>query len=84
MFQEPFTGKTIMNEAGEFVSVKVVKGGVANSNINPAHGVDAISGGTITSVGVSDMIDVCLKNYLKFFISLKTDTIVRTDSLQTN
>lgn len=83
-FQEPFAGKTIMNEAGEFVSIKVVKGGVSNSNINPAHGVDAISGGTITSMGVSEMIDVCLKNYLQFFQSLKTDTIVKTDSLQTN
>jgi Na+-transporting NADH:ubiquinone oxidoreductase subunit C len=30
------------------------------------HGVDAISGGTITSNGVSDMILSNMKNYLEY------------------
>ncbi len=65
-FEAYFTGKTIFDENGDFVSVKVVKGGVSNSNINPAHGVDAISGGTITSNGVSDMLKDCLENYVPY------------------
>jgi Na+-transporting NADH:ubiquinone oxidoreductase subunit C len=64
-FQAQFVGKQIFDN-GQFVSVAVVKGGVANSNINPAHGVDAISGGTITSVGVSDMLKDCLENYVGY------------------
>lgn len=67
-FQQQFIGKHIMNDAGEFVSIKLVKGGVRNNPaINPLHGVDAISGGTITSNGTTRMIYDCLKNYLPYF-----------------
>ncbi len=66
-FQEEFFGKQIFNEKGEFVSIKVIKGGVKNSSINPIYGVDAISGGTITSNGVNEMLNHCLKNYIPFF-----------------
>ena len=65
-FEVEFKDKTIFDNSGDFVSIKVVKGGVANSNINPAHGVDAISGGTITSNGVSDMLYDCLENYVPY------------------
>jgi Na+-transporting NADH:ubiquinone oxidoreductase subunit C len=65
-FEGEFTGKTIFDKQHKFVSVAVVKGGVANSPIDPAHGVDAISGGTITSNGVSDMLQNCLKNYVPY------------------
>ena len=65
-FEDEFKGKSIFDEDGKFVSIAVVKGGVANSNINIAHGVDAISGGTITSNGVSDMLKDCLENYVPF------------------
>ena len=61
-FQLPFKGKTIMEE-GEFVSIKVQKGG-AKGDI---HKVDGISGGTITSDGVTDMIDERLSKYLPYF-----------------
>lgn len=64
-FQDPFTGKTIM-EDGEFVSIIVQKGG-ANGDI---HKVDGISGGTITSDGVTDMIDERLSKYLPYFKSI--------------
>ncbi len=64
-FQEPFTGKTIM-EDGKFVSIIVQKGG-ANGDI---HKVDGISGGTITSDGVTDMIDERLSKYLPYFKSI--------------
>lgn len=66
-FASQFPGKTIFNEQGQFESVKVVKGGV--STLSPdkqIHGVDAISGGTITSNGVTDMLQNCLENYVTY------------------
>lgn len=66
-FSDQFIGKRIFDDAGNFVSVKVVKGGA--SVLPPAqviHGVDAISGGTITSNGVSAMLGDCLENYLSY------------------
>ena len=65
-FQEPFTGKTIFDGV-EFTSIKVVKAGNANDDI---HKVDGISGGTITSVGVSEMIQERLKRYIPYFQSI--------------
>lgn len=65
-FETEFKGKTIFDDNGNFVSVKVVKGGVANSSIPVSHGVDAISGGTITSDGVSLMLEDCLENYVPY------------------
>ncbi len=61
-FEDQFIGKKIMN-GSDFVSVKVIKGGTPADNF---HGVDGISGGTITSDGVSDMIEERLKNYLPY------------------
>ncbi len=61
-FQIPFKGKQIFDESGKFVSIQIVKGG-AGDNI---HGVDAISGGTITSRGVEAMISDCLSGYEAF------------------
>ncbi len=63
-FQEPFTGKTIFNEAGEFVSVEVMKGGADPSSM---HQVDAISGGTITSKALEEMLKDCLTGYVAHF-----------------
>jgi len=65
-FQDQFIGKTIFNEDYEFTSIQVVKGGVDNSNVNPKHGVDAISGGTITSNGVDNMLQEVLSVYKPF------------------
>jgi Na+-transporting NADH:ubiquinone oxidoreductase subunit C len=67
VFSDQYDGKKIFNEAGEFVSIECVKGGVANqSKIAPEHGVDAISGGTLTSNGVTDMVRDCLVNYVEY------------------
>ncbi|MBN2236596.1 MAG: NADH:ubiquinone reductase (Na(+)-transporting) subunit C [Bacteroidales bacterium] len=69
-FTNPFIGKTIFNDEGQFTSVMVVKGGVAKlAEDQQIHGVDAISGGTITSVGVNDMIKNCLENYVPYIKS---------------
>jgi len=63
-FQEPFIGKMIFDESGEFVSIEVVKGGADPSSSNQ---VDAISGGTITSKGLEDMLLDCLEGYVAHF-----------------
>lgn len=66
-FQEPFTGKTIFNEAGEFVSVEVMKGGADPTSM---HQVDAIAGGTITSKALEEMIIDCVAGYVAHFKEL--------------
>lgn len=58
-FQSHFIGKRIF-EGDEFVSVTLRKGGAKD----PAHEVDAISGGTKTSDGVTAMLENSLRNYL--------------------
>jgi Na+-transporting NADH:ubiquinone oxidoreductase subunit C len=63
-FQDEFRTKKIFDESGKFISVEVVKGGTPDDN---PHGVDAISGGTITSKGLEAMISDCLRPYEKFF-----------------
>lgn len=63
-FQNQFAGKKIFDESGKFVSVKVVKGGASSTN---THGVDALSGATVTSNGVSEMLQKILGNYVPFF-----------------
>jgi len=65
-FQKQFAGKQIFDESGNFVSIKVVKGGVKGSKTPEIHGVDAISGGTITSNGTSAMIESSLNLYIPF------------------
>ena len=62
-FEDQFKGEQIM-EGSKFVSVKVVKGGTPESD---KHGVDAISGGTLTSNGVTNMIQERLQRYLAYF-----------------
>ena len=62
-----FKGKKIFDENGNFTSIKVLKG--ASKILTPeqlVHGVDAISGGTITSNGVSEMIQSNMTNYLEY------------------
>jgi Na+-transporting NADH:ubiquinone oxidoreductase subunit C len=67
MFEEQFPGKKIFNEEGEFVSIGVIKGGVENFPADmQRHNVDAISGGTITSNGVNDMLKNVLESYVPY------------------
>ncbi|HLF63569.1 MAG TPA: NADH:ubiquinone reductase (Na(+)-transporting) subunit C [Saprospiraceae bacterium] len=66
-FSRQFQGKTIF-EGPKYVSVGVVKGGVKRK----AHEVDGISGATITSRGVHDMLYKGIAPYLPYFESLKT------------
>lgn len=61
-FQEQFEGKTIMRN-GEFVSIAVMKKGQVAEGKDQ---VDAISGGTITSKGVEDMLKNSIEKYTQF------------------
>jgi Na+-transporting NADH:ubiquinone oxidoreductase subunit C len=63
-FLKPFIGKQIFTGDGTLVSIAVVKGGAKPDDL---HGVDAISGGTITSKGVEKMLFDNLTNYEAYF-----------------
>lgn len=62
-FGKQFIGKKLFSNSGEYKSVAVVKGGVKQ----PDHQVDAISGATITCVGVSDMMIDGMSFYKPYF-----------------
>lgn len=62
-FEDEFKGKTIFDKSGTFTSIKVLKGGLAAGN---EHAVDAITGGTITSNGVQDMLWNGLQGYTEY------------------
>ncbi|MCX7862488.1 MAG: NADH:ubiquinone reductase (Na(+)-transporting) subunit C [Bacteroidales bacterium] len=65
-FQNQFKNKKIFDEQGNYKSIKAIKGGAASTD---NHGVDAISGGTITSDGLSKMLYDDLKLYETFLKS---------------
>ena len=62
-FREQFEGKHIRNNAGEVVSVAVLKNG---KKAEGQEQVDAISGATITCDGVHKMIATNLSEYAAF------------------
>ncbi|MDE6629956.1 MAG: NADH:ubiquinone reductase (Na(+)-transporting) subunit C, partial [Bacteroidales bacterium] len=66
-FQSHFKGKKLFEPTGEFVSITVQKGGEAKYAGDVSHAVDAVSGGTITSNGVTAMLRDCLRHYVAFF-----------------
>ncbi|HDO26592.1 MAG TPA: NADH:ubiquinone reductase (Na(+)-transporting) subunit C [Bacteroidetes bacterium] len=66
-FKNQFIGKKIFDDKGNFTSIKVVKGGIKRlPAAEQIHGVDAISGGTITSNGVDAMLSNVLESYLPY------------------
>lgn len=67
-FQKPFIGKTIFDQSGLFTAVIVAKIGEKS---DPAHSVDGISGGTITSKGLQKMLFDDLATYQEFFKTIK-------------
>lgn len=65
-FTRQFKGKTITDEQGNFTGIRVYKGGTQTTD---PHGVDGISGGTITSDGVGEMLERTLAIYEVFLRS---------------
>ena len=74
-FQENFVGKKIFDQTGELVSIKVVKGKVYDVYSGEAlsHGVDGISGATITAKGVSDFLKRDLLRYEEYMKNNRTN-----------
>lgn len=66
-FPAQFVGKEIYEGDGDYVSIKVRKGGAKD----PVHEVDAISGATVTCDGVSEMMYRGLKNYEPYIDRVK-------------
>ena len=69
-YQSKFLGKTIF-EGDQFVSVKLRKGGAQD----PAHEVDAVSGGTKTSDGVTAMLFDSFSHYLPLLEAKKAAAV---------
>lgn len=67
-FQAQFVGKQIF-DGDKFESITLTKG-VGSSEGNP-FAVDAVSGGTLTSNGVRDMLRYCLADYVPFFEKIR-------------
>ena len=68
--QAMYVGKTVF-EGEEFVGITLKKGGADKNN---PHEVDAITGGTKTSDGVSAMIKDCLASYKPYFAAAKAQS----------
>jgi len=66
-FPVQFKGKKIYDKTGKLVSINVRKGGA----VDPDHDVDAISGATLTSNGITDMLLHSLENYNNYLKKLK-------------
>jgi Na+-transporting NADH:ubiquinone oxidoreductase subunit C len=66
-FESMFLGKKLFEE-GKFVSIGVLKGGAKPDD---QHGVDAISGGTITSKGLEKMLKDCLVKYNDYLLKTR-------------
>tara|TARA_R110002050_G_scaffold252628_1_gene390856 strand:+ start:13442 stop:14242 length:801 start_codon:yes stop_codon:yes gene_type:complete len=66
-FQKQYIGKTIFND-GKYCSIRVHKGGGGAAD---PHGVDGITGGTITSVATGEMFYRSLDLYVPYFNTLK-------------
>ncbi|MCK9625614.1 MAG: NADH:ubiquinone reductase (Na(+)-transporting) subunit C [Bacteroidales bacterium] len=62
-FYDQFDGKKLFKD-DSFISISIVKGGGQSNN---PYGVDAISGGTITSKSLEKTIAIWLKEYLPYF-----------------
>jgi len=74
-FTSPFNGKKIFNADGNLEAINIYKGGKGAAEIagDFEHGVDAISGGTITSKGVEKMFRDNLSDYENYFKKQKSE-----------
>ena len=63
-FESMFIGEKLFDNE-KFISINVIKGGAKPDDI---HGVDAVSGGTITSKGLEKMLFDCLKKYNDYLL----------------
>lgn len=76
-FGDQLVGKELFAE-GKFKSITLTKG-VGSSEGNP-HAIDAISGGTLTSNGVSAMLRDCLGDYAPYFEKARAENSAALNS----
>lgn len=70
-FTEAFKGKSILNDKGEIVSIKIVKGKMREGEQDPEHKVDGISGATLTTKGLNIFIKATLEKYEPYFKTVR-------------
>jgi Na+-transporting NADH:ubiquinone oxidoreductase subunit C len=70
--QDKFPGKKLFS--ANYDGIQVRKGDAAGD-----QQVDGISGGTITSVGVQDMIQDCLKAYKPYLLKKNANTVIDSE-----
>lgn len=73
-FQERFVNEKIENNEGDIVGIEVKKG-YSGGNDKSDHQVNSISGATITSTGVTNMMKERLSKYKPFFQKLKNSKL---------
>lgn len=66
-FQDLFKGKTVFNKDNDYL-LKIYKAGKSPNGISD---VDGLSGATLTTEGMDNMLRDCIPNYLNYFNSLK-------------
>lgn len=71
-FEKQFIGKRIFDQQGDFKPVVVVKGGAPEDD---PYAVDGVSGGTITSNGVTNMLRNGLEVYKPYFKKQKISAL---------
>jgi Na+-transporting NADH:ubiquinone oxidoreductase subunit C len=71
-FQDKFPGKKLFS--ANYDGIQVRKGDASGD-----QQVDGISGGTITSVGVQDMIQDCLKAYKPYLLKKNANTVIDSE-----
>ena len=69
-FQDQFKGKVVFGEDNS-VKLSVVKKGKNIEGLSPESRCDAVTGATLTSNGVDDMIKESLKDYVNIFNNIK-------------
>jgi len=67
-FENPFIGLKIHDDKGGYVSIKAKKGGATPGS---KHEVSGITGGTITSNGVNEMLYRSILIYTRYFKKIK-------------
>jgi Na+-transporting NADH:ubiquinone oxidoreductase subunit C len=71
-FENQFKGEKIYDKDGTFRGITLLKGNKDPQNTDKEdHEIDAISGSTLTSNGVTNMIQERLKHYVPFFDKIR-------------
>lgn len=70
-FQKQFEGKKLLNKDGSAVAISVVKKGKTVTGLSEDSRCDALTGATLTSDGVHNMLQTCLARYMTFLTTNK-------------